>query len=213
MCAASLYEATVSQVLWAFGPPRCGARTSARGSSLGDRVYEFNGRERFVAMARHVLVTRFDRQAARLREVAKSPIEEVALLGLFMAAADYSFSIYSWSEAANLMDYPVDTARPGVVSICAIPQYPHGPYVVDVAVNAIDEDDAQRRVGVFVELDGHDFHEKTKEQVAADKKRQRYLAKDGTVVLRFSGSEVFKDPEARMAEVIETVVAQLRRHP
>jgi very-short-patch-repair endonuclease len=48
----------------------------------------------------------------------------------------------------------------------------------------------------IIECDGHDFHEKTKQQVAYDKKRDRDLQALGFRVLRFSGSEIYKDPKA-----------------
>jgi len=47
---------------------------------------------------------------------------------------------------------------------------------------------------VAIELDGHDWHEKTKQQVARDKRRERELVKRGYKILRFSGSEVVKNP-------------------
>lgn len=48
---------------------------------------------------------------------------------------------------------------------------------------------------VFVELDGHDFHEKTKEQAANDKKRERLLMNKCDGLLRFTGSEVYHNPQ------------------
>ena len=53
-----------------------------------------------------------------------------------------------------------------------------------------------------MELDGHDFHEKTKEQASGDKRRDRYLAALGWTVLRFSGSDVYRDPAAVMDEIV-----------
>jgi very-short-patch-repair endonuclease len=53
---------------------------------------------------------------------------------------------------------------------------------------------------VIVEIDGHDFHEKTREQAAADKARDRFLVARGYRVLRFSGSEVYRDPFCCWAE-------------
>lgn len=44
-----------------------------------------------------------------------------------------------------------------------------------------------------VELDGHDFHERTKEQAARDRSRDRDLMANGYQVLRFTGSEVWKN--------------------
>jgi len=46
----------------------------------------------------------------------------------------------------------------------------------------------------FVECDGHEFHEKTKEQVARDKLRDRRIQAAGHPILRFAGSEIWNDP-------------------
>ncbi len=54
---------------------------------------------------------------------------------------------------------------------------------------------------VAVELDGHDFHERTKEQAARDKSRDRDLTTAGWRVLRFTGSEVYKDCGACVRQV------------
>lgn len=59
---------------------------------------------------------------------------------------------------------------------------------------------------VVVELDGHDFHERTKEQAQKDKSRDRDMLKRGFYVLRFTGSEVFKDAAAAVDEVREFVL-------
>ena len=54
---------------------------------------------------------------------------------------------------------------------------------------------------IVIECDGHNFHEKTKEQVAHDKKRDRWFSGRGITVLRFSGSEIFKNVEACCEEI------------
>ena len=46
---------------------------------------------------------------------------------------------------------------------------------------------------VAIECDGHNFHEKTKEQAKHDKERDRYLTKKGYKILRFTGSEIYND--------------------
>lgn len=50
------------------------------------------------------------------------------------------------------------------------------------------------RVRAVVECDGHDFHEKTKEQATRDKSRDRLLMRRGFRVFRFSGSEIYRAP-------------------
>lgn len=47
---------------------------------------------------------------------------------------------------------------------------------------------------VFIEIDGHEFHEKTKQQATHDKARERVISSHADRVLRFSGSEVYNDP-------------------
>ena len=47
---------------------------------------------------------------------------------------------------------------------------------------------------IVVECDGHDFHEKTKYQASRDKERDRDLQKQGSIVLRYSGSDIINNP-------------------
>jgi len=54
---------------------------------------------------------------------------------------------------------------------------------------------------LVVECDGHDYHERTKEQAAKDKSRDRHLVASGFTVMRFTGSELYSDPFARAREV------------
>jgi len=54
---------------------------------------------------------------------------------------------------------------------------------------------------IAIEIDGHAFHEKTREQVTYRNRRDRYLQTRGWVVLHFSGSEVFRDAKACAREV------------
>lgn len=48
-----------------------------------------------------------------------------------------------------------------------------------------------REVNLCVECDGHNFHEKTKEQVSKDKSRERDIMSKGLNLIRFSGSEIY----------------------
>ncbi len=52
-----------------------------------------------------------------------------------------------------------------------------------------------------VECDGHDFHERTKEQAARDKARDRDLAQMGIHVMRFTGSEINRNAAACVLDV------------
>lgn len=59
---------------------------------------------------------------------------------------------------------------------------------------------------VVVELDGHDFHERTKEQARYDRSRDRFMLRHGFYVLRYTGSEVFKDADAVAEEIRDFVM-------
>lgn len=73
-------------------------------------------------------------------------------------------------------------------------------YKADIAISLTDEDFKFSKKFI-VECDGHDFHEKTKEQVRADKTRERYFTKLGYIVIRFSGSEINESPDDCALEV------------
>lgn len=47
---------------------------------------------------------------------------------------------------------------------------------------------------VIIECDGHQFHQKTKEQVTKDNKREYDLKMTGYQILRFSGSQIYNEP-------------------
>ncbi|MBP2638294.1 MAG: hypothetical protein H6Q72_4201 [Firmicutes bacterium] len=72
------------------------------------------------------------------------------------------------------------------------PKVQIGPYVVDFLF-------CKRYV---VEIDGHEFH-KTKEQRFDDYTRERYLIKQGYIVIRFMATEVFIDAEKCVREILE----------
>jgi very-short-patch-repair endonuclease len=47
---------------------------------------------------------------------------------------------------------------------------------------------------LVVEIDGHDFHDRTKQQASYDRERDRAITLEGYRVIRFTGSDVFNDP-------------------
>lgn len=54
---------------------------------------------------------------------------------------------------------------------------------------------------LVVECDGHEYHERTKEQAAKDRSRDRALTSLGFDVFRFTGSELWRDPWSCAAQV------------
>ena len=88
--------------------------------------------------------------------------------------------------------YPISKNR----RVKVRPQAKIGPYRVDFLISCGD-------IRMIVECDGHDFHEKTKEQAAKDKKRDRWFQSNGFKVMRFTGSELWRDPWACADEIID----------
>lgn len=58
---------------------------------------------------------------------------------------------------------------------------------------------------LIVECDGHDFHERTKEQAAKDRGRDREFQLRGYTILRFTGSELHANPLACARQVGEWI--------
>lgn len=63
-----------------------------------------------------------------------------------------------------------------------------------------------------IEIDGHDFHEKTKEQASRDKARDRSITRAGYQVLRFTGSDLYQGGYLVLAEIQDTI-AEIARWP
>ena len=75
--------------------------------------------------------------------------------------------------------------------------------------------EVQRKIGKYrvdfcvgstvIECDGLDYHDRTKEQATQDKRRDRDLQSMGYTVCRFSGTEIWADPEKCAKEVIKII--------
>jgi very-short-patch-repair endonuclease len=125
-----------------------------------------------------------------LREVAErrceSPIEvamAVALWTYFTIVEQRSTEFWAPFQS------DIDGVEPDNVVIA--PQYLCAGYRADFVV-AIGTDSGM--LTAAVECDGHDFHERTKEQAARDRKRDREMQVEFDIVLRFTGSEIYRDP-------------------
>ncbi len=68
------------------------------------------------------------------------------------------------------------------------------------------ESDEKKPLYAIVECDGHNFHEKTKEQAKKDKQRDRDFIKHGYHVLRYTGTEIYRDPVKCASEIYETLI-------
>lgn len=117
--------------------------------------------------------------------LCQSPIEQLLLSNL----------VWVWSAAARPPGVIVTAGdvRTHPSKITIVPQHRLLGCRVDFAVLF----NAKNGAGlVAVECDGHDFHERTKEQAARDRSRDRTFLLAGIPLLRFTGSEIWRDPYA-----------------
>lgn len=61
-----------------------------------------------------------------------------------------------------------------------------------------------------IECDGHEFHQKTKEQVERDNTRTRDLQKAGYETIRFSGTEIWHRPHRCANEVLNIILSKCK---
>lgn len=144
----------------------------------------------------------------------ESPIEKLFLVSL-KAAVKY---IYPHQRNSIVIAKHPDTRlqKDYMESFVVRPQFQIGSYRVDFLIHAYDflasgwDDDEcwfpyheTHWRSLVVECDGHDFHERTKEQAARDRKRDRELSLKGYDVFRFTGSEIWRDPIKCAEDVIQ----------
>ena len=58
-----------------------------------------------------------------------------------------------------------------------------------------------------VECDGHDYHERTKQQASHDKKRDRHFTLKGWNVLRYTGPDIWRDARSIAYEILNAAFA------
>lgn len=110
-----------------------------------------------------------------------SPIEKMFGAALFVTDA----SVLGFTGIIDRLD-----VADGNHGLYVFPQMPLRQYRADFGLLFSHQYGIDR---VVVECDGHQFHEKTKEQAAHDKARDRAFLEDGWPVMRFTGAEIYRD--------------------
>ena len=83
-------------------------------------------------------------------------------------------------------------------------QCPEGPFVVDFAIWPKRAEYRELWTPFGIELDGHTFHERTRDQVQRRDSRDRALQRFGWRLSHYSYAEFMADPELVMFDVIDT---------
>lgn len=148
----------------------------------------------------------FDINVSVLEELCKSPIE--LALGYAMAAADWAhwedMPAPRFVECDEEFSWDSITFSGWLTAAVIRPQMPVCNYRIDFAV-------ALFGIRIAVECDGHDFHERTKQQAANDRLRDRVLQGEGWLVARFTGAEIYKDAADCVKQIRSMAVQEFIR--
>jgi Uncharacterized protein conserved in bacteria len=143
----------------------------------------------------------------------ESPIEQIFAAHLvnwaYLAEFRRQFDRVTLCDKPELVGKAQMTPAPGHCLVSA--QQSVGRYRVDFMAIAAARD-SKHTCRVVVECDGHEFHERTKEQAKRDKSRDRVLAIQGFKVLRFTGSELCADPARCFADFEELIFTDLHQY-
>jgi very-short-patch-repair endonuclease len=125
----------------------------------------------------------------------ESPIEEIMFIELYML-----FRFIS-SVPFAFMGHDINTGFDNSYGLLQLySQVQIADYRVDFLLRLPVEDGAS--VNFVIECDGHEFHERTKEQAARDRSRDRKLQSLGYTVFRFTGSEIWASSERCTYEIM-----------
>ncbi|PWC69130.1 hypothetical protein TSH7_01415 [Azospirillum sp. TSH7] len=157
----------------------------ALGSRAYNRLYgddDFSGdKEHFAMVGDEINGLCGDWENARI--LCQSQIEEI-LLGQIIFLYD-GYKPVQFDETPDLPKEREDWRT--WFSI----QAPIGKFRADFLFTCIAQGHVRR---LAVECDGHDFHERTKQQAQRDRARDRFMVAEGITVIRFTGSELYRDP-------------------
>ncbi|MBN9472284.1 MAG: DUF559 domain-containing protein [Bosea sp.] len=146
--------------------------------------------------------------SVKARGVGDSPIERIFWAALWGAAhygGQWPILGARLSHTDEQMAAAMADTESNSYHLLVQPQAEIGGWRVDFLVAAIQELKGRPFVWrrAIVECDGHEFHERTKEQAAKDRSRDREAQLAGLHVFRFTGSEIWRDPWACASQVCD----------
>lgn len=159
-------------------------------------------------------------QLAAALNLCESPIEARFLLGLICGCAFHDLTIVVADDEEEEV-YVGKGCAWEEWTLWVYPQLQINDHRVDFALSSVFENPnikIARMVGkpdppgplvienrLAIECDGHNFHERTPEQAARDKSRDRDLLNLGYPVMRFTGSEIVSGPLKCAGHVMDWV--------
>lgn len=148
---------------------------------------------------------------ARGEALTQSPVERA----LFNALVIVGIDRFGTVALRGRGEVQLIAFASGERNLIIAPQWRLLDYEIDFMViggeRALAAVDGVTKPYVAVECDGHEFHEKTKEQASADKRRDREIQKQRVPVFRFSGADIWRDVFECAIEIVSEIESELDR--
>ena len=145
---------------------------------------------------------------------ARSPIEAMLLRAL-LGDVPSDFSVHDGTRHADLryerglirnpaqrLPRCATAVGAGAINAFVFADVGIATYKADILL-LLDHDNGDH--SLVVECDGHDFHDRTKQQASYDRSRDRELLRCGIRTIRFTGSEIVHSQERCADEVFRTL--------
>lgn len=128
-------------------------------------------------------------------DYCKSPIEKILSIEL----ADLTFE-WSYFDKIEILDIVPQK------NIYIDKKHYIADFLIEILFKHNDKNIAI--MNLIIECDGHEFHERTKEQVIKDNQRNRDLLNNDYHILHFSGSEIYNTSTKCKREIIKYILNQ-----
>ncbi len=160
----------------------------------------YTGEESWAAVMFRTFLFNFDSDLDKLFKLVTlcaSPLEMAVAIGfLSLAETDVGVHLRAWDDVHVTIDE----------SHSIYPQRQVGKYRVDFAIES-NEFHKSTPVKIAVELDGHEFHERTVDQAVHDRQRDRFLVSEGWKVVRYHRKEIADD----LMKVVKEIVGMAQK--
>ena len=134
-----------------------------------------------------------------------SPIERLLAVGIInlVALDEFEFFIFTDSFLSDGQNPPSYFQHRSSINGTVVIEYQKREldWLADFVISAPTYTDKK----IIVECDGHDFHERTKEQAMRDRARDRSTQSAGYHMMRFTGAELFRDPIKCVREILQAL--------
>lgn len=138
-------------------------------------------------------------------EMCESPIEQAFLAAYDMHALLWSGSAYIGLPTEEMTQRCKATK---LLEVFVQPQWNVAGYRADFLMGYAGAG-SHKQTSIIVECDGHQWHERTKEQARRDKERDRVLNEHVAKVIRFTGSEIHAAPLTCFQQAMNVLDASL----